>query len=78
MPIGGGKYEMEMDVLRAMTDARGVVMLVIEGHSGSSFEAQLQCTDDEVQEVALKLVSELRIIAAKIEADLPAFRREPR
>lgn len=61
--IGPGKYETETSIVRELTRARGVVLMVIDGHRGSGFSAQLP------PELLASLPAALREVADQIEAD---------
>ena len=41
MPRGGGKYDVEASALRAVTDADGVIIVVLGGNRGSGFSLQI-------------------------------------
>ncbi len=62
--MGGGKYQFPCTMARAMCGARGVILIVFEGDSGSGYSAQLP------PEVCGELPAILREIAERIEQDV--------
>ena len=61
MAIGPGKYDDLASDVRAKAQARGVLLLVVEGTRGSGFSAQLSLP------LTLRLPQILRDIADQIE-----------
>jgi len=72
MPTGPGKYDSVTTLVREMTGAACVVVIVIGGHHGDGFDQQI-----DPQRVSnwggLKrlLVDVLRAVAAMIDRDMP-------
>jgi predicted glycosyltransferase len=64
MATGPGKYDREATVVREVTDADAVVVIVIGGRQGSGFSVQASL------EFAVKLPALLRRIADDIEANI--------
>lgn len=64
MPIGPGKYDDECELVRKITKADGVMVLVFGGHNGSGFSAQFS------QPLGAVVAQVLRDVADQIEADL--------
>jgi hypothetical protein len=62
--IGPGKYDDQATKVRAATQARGVILIVIGGNCGEGFSCQATL------EVTLALPAMLRSIADQIEADI--------
>lgn len=71
--IGPGKYAPECDFVRVMTDAKAVVVIIVDGRQGEGFEVAVR--SDFVQAVGgklamcNKLAECLRIVANAIEED---------
>lgn len=62
MALGPGKYDKEATAVRESTQARGVIVIVIDGVLGSGFSAQT------VGSLAIELPAMLRSIADQIES----------
>ena len=69
MAKGPGKYDPLATIVREATEARAVILLVIEGSEGSGFTVQQE------EGVTLDLPRLLRRVADDIEED---YRREDR
>ncbi|HLY79781.1 MAG TPA: hypothetical protein VKQ70_10430 [Caulobacteraceae bacterium] len=65
MALGPGKYDDLATVTRKRAKARGVIVIVFEGHLGNGFSVQTLDPQLIVQVPAI-----LRDVAAGIEADL--------
>jgi hypothetical protein len=63
MTLGPGKYDDEVTVVRNLTQAAGVVLIVIGGAKGEGFAIQATL------EVTLALPQMLRTIADQLDAD---------
>lgn len=66
MPMGGGKYDEAATKAAEMTEAKGVVLIVLHGRDGSGFSARLP------PEATVLLPRVLREIADQMERDLEA------
>jgi hypothetical protein len=64
MAKGPGKYDPLVTIVREATEARAVILLVIEGSEGSGFAVQQE------EGVTLDLPALLRRMANSIEGDL--------
>jgi len=67
MSFGPGKYDELCTWVRQQAEARGVILVVIDGKEGEGFSAQLSPLD------TMRMPSLLRIIADQIEADWKTF-----
>lgn len=65
MPIGGGKYDEACTLARTLTNARALILIVIDGHQGSGFS--VQTTDENLQ---YKLPEMLELMAREIRETL--------
>lgn len=63
MADGPGKYDDLASLVRERTKARGVLLLVLDGHLGSGFSAQMPLVDQ------LQMPALLRTVAEQIEKD---------
>lgn len=70
MALGAGKYDHETTLLREVTGAEGVMLIVLGGNAGNGFSVQASAA------VQARLPELLRTIAGEIERDLPAVLRE--
>lgn len=66
MAQGPGKYDAIATVARETANARGIVLIVLQGDRGSGFSVQAS------EEMTRQLPKMLRVIADQIEADLTA------
>jgi hypothetical protein len=66
MAFGPGKYDASCTEVRMVTNARGVLLIVIDGEHGSGFSCQAD------METTLRLPEILERIAADIRRDGPA------
>jgi hypothetical protein len=64
MSAGPGKYDGLATMVREQADARGVIVIVIEGDNGSGFSVQGDLS------VTLRLPAMLRNMADQIEKDI--------
>jgi hypothetical protein len=64
MPVGPGKYDHLATIARLGAQARGVVLIVLEGEAGSGFSVQAD------RPLTHELPALLRGLAADIENDL--------
>ena len=72
MSAGPGRYDEEATALRVATDARGVVLLVVDGMRGTGFSVQMHSLED-----VKRLPGALRDLASQIDADLAAGKITP-
>lgn len=64
MPMGSGKYNNECTLVREKTDAKGVLLIVLDGKKGSGFSCQADAL------ITLKLPAMLEDIARQIRESL--------
>ena len=64
MAVGPGKYDDEATLVRERTNARGVIVIVIDGDKGEGFACQADLL------TTLTLPAMLRSIADQIETDI--------
>ena len=62
MPLGGGEYEEEANLVRTMTEAHAIILGVILGDRGSGFTIQSDGTisRDALADVLEGIVKEIR------------------
>lgn len=70
--IGPGKYDDLATLARFRADARGVILIVIEGNHGSGFSVQAPAA------TTLALPAMLRLMANEIERDNQELRNDNR
>lgn len=69
---GAGKYDKEATILRALTNAEAVLVMVIGGDKGSGFSVQLVDTDDAARRTSLVnfMAAVMRNSAEQLESDM--------
>jgi hypothetical protein len=73
MPIGPGKYDGEATWVQVRTQARGILLMILEGNKGDGFSVasyDIQAT----LEITLNLPTLLREVANQIEKDIQKLR----
>jgi hypothetical protein len=66
MAFGAGKYDEECNVARVMAQAKGALLIIIDGDRGEGFSAQIDARYIE------RIPAMLRTMADMIEADIAA------
>ena len=66
MAIGPGKYDAICTAARLAADASGILLIVVNGHSGSGFSCQFAGGPPDIK----KFIAVLRDVADVMEADV--------